>query len=357
MSDFFINRVLECLGGEQMQVLWQGKLTRPSRRVRGIKQGCPLSPYLFNLIMESVLESVEDEIAALRLNQSDRLTLPIILAYADDLIIIADTIEEVEIILRTLKEYLSYVGLKLNEDKCKVLIREPSNQAIEEVEICGKTYKTTEPVRYLGLHLTARLERPKTVRTRCRNTVRLSRTIMDFLQKYKPSWQVGRVMYETVVAPAMLYGTQVSVLTKYSRRSLRGYENQIVQGMAALCHTENGTNTTKTTSRLLQKRRITKKVRMHQMRWWGHVRRRPASHPTRVAGRLKPTRLRSCRPGFTWRDTVRQNMERYGDLSYDEWKQIATDRERFHKKLLDIYDIQKSDDSDWGTIFVIIFSS
>lgn len=40
--------------------------------------------------MEAVLESVADEVPGLRLNQTDRITLPIILAFADDLIIIVD---------------------------------------------------------------------------------------------------------------------------------------------------------------------------------------------------------------------------------------------------------------------------
>lgn len=244
------------------------------------------------------------------------------------------------------------------EAKCKVLIREPNAQAVDEITVCGKQYKTTDPLRYLGLYITARLERPKTIRTRCRNTVRLSRTIMDLLKKYKPSWQVGRVTCETVIAPAMLYGTQISVLTKYSRRSLRGYEKQIVQGMASLCSVEDGANGPNTTSRLLQKRRITKKVRVHQLRWWGHVRRQPSSHPTRVAGRMRATHLRSCRPSFTWWDMIKQNMARYGDLSYDSWKQLAMDRDKFHKKLLDIYDEQESDDSDSGNeYFYFIYHS
>lgn len=45
---------------------------------------------------------------------------------------------------------------------------------------------------------------------------------------------------------------------------------------------------------------------------------------------------------------IKQNMARYGDLSYDSWKQLAMDRDKFHKKLLDIYGKQESDDSDSG---------
>lgn len=100
MSTRLINRILECLTGEQQQVLWKGQLTRPFQRKRGIKQGCPLSPFLFNLVMEAVLESVADEVDGLRLNQDGQLTLPMILAFADDLIIIVERIEDLELILQ-----------------------------------------------------------------------------------------------------------------------------------------------------------------------------------------------------------------------------------------------------------------
>lgn len=346
--DSFINRILECLRDERQQILWKGQLTRPIQRRRGIKQGCPLSPYIFNLIMEAVLESVADVIPSLRLNQTDTLSLPIILAFADDIIIIVDNVEDLELILATIKEYLAYVGLNLNETKCKVLIREPTGDAVSEILIGGRLYNATEPLRYLGAYFTARLERPMTTRTRCRNAVRVSRAVMDFLKKYTPSWELGRIIYESVIAPSMIYGTQVSVLTKYSRKSLRGYEKQIVRNFAGLCRVSDGFSATSSVNRLLNKKRITKKVRVYQMRWWGHVRRRDRSHPLRCAARLRPERLRSCRPSFTWWNSIQQTMQRYGNFGYEEWKNLALDKDRFNQKLNEIYDQDESDFSDWG---------
>lgn len=296
--------------------------------------------------MEAVLESVEDEVPGLRLNQTDRLSYPMILAFADDLLIIARRVEDVELVLLKLKEYLHYVGLNLNVDKCKVLIRNPNEAAVADINILGRSYKTLEPLRYLGVYMTARLERPMTTRTRCRTAVAVSKVVMDFLKQYKPSWALGRVIYESVIAPSMLYGTQVAVLTKYSRKSIRGYERQIVETMSQLCRDFSDSTLENSVNLLLNKRRITKKIRMYQMRWWGHVRRRPASHPVRVAARLRAAHLRPCRPSFTWWDSITQSMARYGDLTYDEWTELAKDKERFHKKLLEIYDQSESEDSD-----------
>lgn len=351
VPQYFVDRVVECLTGEHQQILWQRQLTSPTERVRGIKQGCPLSPYLFNLIMEAVLESVEDEVPNLKLNQEGQISLPLILVFADDIIVIAETVEDLERIVSKLKEYLEFVGLNLNEDKCKVLVREPNAEAVDELVVLGRSYKTTEPLRYLGIYLTARLDRPMTIRTRCRTALRTSRIVLDFLRKYKPAWEVAKTVYESVIAPSIIYGTQTAVLTKYSRKSMRGYERQLVQSMFKHCNAQDRSRLPKSVKVLLNKRRVTKKVRIYQMRWWGHVRRRPRCHPLRAAARLRPRRLRSCRPGFTWRNSITQTMDRYGgDISYNDWKELAINKDQFHKKLLEIYEKDESDnsDSDWG---------
>lgn len=306
-----------------------------------------MSPFIFNIMMDAVMTDVEEELGIFELNQERRIKLPIILVYADDIIVIVEHLEDLEKILASLKKHLSFVGLHINDQKCQVLVRNPLEEAPDEIEILGKKYKVQRSLKYLGIHITSRLDRPLTVRARCRNTVRVSKAIMDFLQKRNPSWELGRLIYETVLAPAMLYGTQTAVLTKYSRTSLRNYERQIVREMASFCHHEDGRDIRRSVDVLLKKRRITKKVRAHQMRFWGHVMRRPPNNTLRAASNLFARRLRPCRPSFTWWDSIIANMKRYGDLSYDQWEELSSDKEKLHKKIEEIYlKPESTDESD-----------
>lgn len=343
VPDCVINRVVECLRGDEEQTLWQGELSHPTLRRMGIKQGCPLSPFIFDLIMEAVLESVEEDCGIFRLNQDGRITLPIVLAYADDIIIIAEKPEHLELIVKSIKEYLATVGLNINEDKCQLLVRDPTGPTQDHVTILGKSYEVRKTLKYLGIYLTPKLDRPLTTRTRCRNTVKTSRVVMEFLRKHNPSWEIGRLIYDTVLAPAMLYGTQTAVLTKHSRTSLRNYERQIVREMAALCRHDDPSVLRRSVRELLR-RRITQRVRVHQLRYWGHIQRRPASHPTKAASRLYATRLRKCRPSHTWWDAILSSMKRYRDMSYDDWVELAQNKEHLHKKIDELYDIAESTD-------------
>lgn len=212
--------------------------------------------------MEAVLETVEDECKIFRLNQEGKITLPIVLAYADDLLIIAETPEQLALIAVSIKGYLATVGLKLNEEKCQLLVRDPNGPTLDQVTILGRSYDVKQSLKYLGCHLTPRLDRPLTTRTRCRNTVKMSKAVMDFLKKHNPSWDIGRLIYDTVLAPAMLYGTQTAVLTKHSRTSLLNYERQIVREMAALCRHEEPNALQRSVRILLRNRRITQRVRV-----------------------------------------------------------------------------------------------
>ncbi|CAE1319038.1 unnamed protein product [Acanthosepion pharaonis] len=81
---------------------------------RGVKQGDPLSPWLFNLALDQILEGQEYALAigAIVLNE---------MAYADDLILFASSQEEMQKRIERLTIGLGRLGLELNARKCCVL--------------------------------------------------------------------------------------------------------------------------------------------------------------------------------------------------------------------------------------------
>lgn len=166
--------------------------------------------------MQEVLSNVSKEIPELKLLDYDCLILPLILAFADDLLIIARNLKELESILETITVQLQKVGLAINYDKSQVMLRYPNCKANQpkEITLNGKVFKVSDRIKYLGVCLTSTLNRKLTNKDRCKNTLKTSRMIVDFCKKFRPSWELGKLMYKTVLAPALLYGTKVAVLTK-----------------------------------------------------------------------------------------------------------------------------------------------
>ena len=101
-----------------------------------VRQGCKLSPYLFNLHAEYIMGNV-------RLNESQagiKIASRNInnLRYADDTTLMAESEEELKSLLMKVKEESEKVGLRLNIQKTRIMASGP----ITSWEIDGETVET-----------------------------------------------------------------------------------------------------------------------------------------------------------------------------------------------------------------------
>ena len=84
----------------------------------GIKQGCPLSPLLFNLALEGLLRELARRGTGYRFENGSCVGQ---LAYADDLCLVAETKEELEEWMEVVTEFTGWSHLSLNVGKCGCL--------------------------------------------------------------------------------------------------------------------------------------------------------------------------------------------------------------------------------------------
>lgn len=86
--------------------------------VKGVRQGCPLSPSLFTLLladMEEVLE--KGGWGGVRLGERKVYTL----AYADDIAVLAEDEEGMKRVMSKLERYLDEIGMEVNTGKTKIM--------------------------------------------------------------------------------------------------------------------------------------------------------------------------------------------------------------------------------------------
>ena len=89
---------------------------------KGVRQGCILSPCLFNLYAESIMRNagLEEAQAAIKIAGRNINNL----RYADDTTLMAEN-EELKSLLMKVKEESEKVGLKLNIQKTKIMASGP----------------------------------------------------------------------------------------------------------------------------------------------------------------------------------------------------------------------------------------
>ena len=105
------------------------------QRGKGVRQGCLLSPCLFNLYAEYILRNVrlEDAQAGIKISGRNINNL----RYVDDTTLMAES-EELKSLLRKVKEESEKVGLKLNIQKTKIMASSP----ITSWQTDGETVET-----------------------------------------------------------------------------------------------------------------------------------------------------------------------------------------------------------------------
>ena len=100
---------------------------------KGVHQGCILSPYLFNLYAEYIMRNAGLEETQAGIKIAGRIINN--LSYADDTTLMAESEEELKILLMKVKEEREKVGLMFNIQKMKIMASGP----ITSWEIDGET--------------------------------------------------------------------------------------------------------------------------------------------------------------------------------------------------------------------------
>ena len=173
---------------------------------KGVYQGCILSPCLFNLYAEYIMQNARLGKAQARIKMARKN----ILRYVDDTTLLPESEEELKSLLMKVKEDSEKAGLKLNFQNTKIMASSP----ITPWQIDGETMETVRDFIFLGSKITADGDCSHEIK-KCLLLGRKAMTNLESILKSKDITLPTKVhLVKAMVFPVVMYGCESWTIKK-----------------------------------------------------------------------------------------------------------------------------------------------
>ena len=129
-----------------------GFLSDEIRPNQGVRQGCVLSPLLFNLFLADLPDLFNDDINTPKIDEMNKISC---LLWADDLILFSETESGLNNMINKLSDYNELNSISLNVDKTKCMTFNKTGRLIKRVfKYRDKLIESVREYKYLGFIIT-----------------------------------------------------------------------------------------------------------------------------------------------------------------------------------------------------------
>jgi hypothetical protein len=122
----------------------------------GTRQGCPLPPYLFNIVLELLARAIrqQKEVKGIQIGKEVKLS-----PFADNMIVyLSDHKNSTREILLLINNFSKVAGYKINSNKSVAFLYSEDKQAEKEIREMTPFTIVTNNIKYLGVTLTKQVK-------------------------------------------------------------------------------------------------------------------------------------------------------------------------------------------------------
>ena len=217
----YINVIKVMYTKTKFNITMEGHTSNWMEQETGIRQGCPLSPYLFLIVMTTLFHDIHmgdtqhlipNRICGANFDE---------IVYADDTICVSTNTKAMNLFLKDIENEGMKYGLKLNKGKCELLTTS-SNADIKFAD--GTKVKRKPEVTYLGCQLNQYSNISQEISKRISNCMTILKRLDIFWKHCDVKTAFKITALDAVIRAKLLYGIESAQLTPSHQRRIEVFQ-------------------------------------------------------------------------------------------------------------------------------------
>jgi Reverse transcriptase (RNA-dependent DNA polymerase) len=296
----------------------------------GLLQGCMLSPILFNIFLEVIIAS-----ALGAMNEGAVMNGRIInnLRFADDIAVLAESQEDLRVMVTKIVEESGRMGMKINTGKTEVqhIGREKAKVSIH---IENQELKQVEEFVYLGGNMSEDASTDQDLRRRIGLACGAMQSLSCIWKSNDISNNTKTRVYETLVLSILLYNSETWILREADKSKLRVFEMNCLRKIQGITRRDRKRNDD-IRRELGLEIDIVQRIQKKRLGYFGHVVRMNSERLPNVAlfGHVHGSRRRG-RPKKRWLNNLDEDLNEMGLNIVEACRLAASDRNRWRDAVL-----------------------
>ncbi|KAI5735070.1 hypothetical protein M8J77_013749 [Diaphorina citri] len=310
--------------GQRGKVRTSAGLSEEFTIVKGVRQGCIISPILFNIYVEQIIkESITEEPYGILIN--NRIVNN--LRYADDLVLLSSNLDGLKELLKKLSNASTKYNMKINVKKSKFMkVSKQGRRRLANINVNGQIFEEVPTYKYLGSEITNDSRCDTEIKKRialAKNAFWKHKEIM----RRNISKRTKLRLLKTYVFSILTYGSEAWTVNKIFGKKINAFEQWCYRRMLKVSWIEKVTNKEILRRMGKEKPELLNIIRERKLKFAGHMIRGSSGQLLLdiIEGNIDGRRPRG-RPRRVWLDDVKEWL---GLSTYEECKDLAMNRELF----------------------------